>query len=139
MTNAIGATIGKRYSGLRDVIAVAILLLAIAPPGTNAATETNDSGSNGIVEGAVVSAETGRAVPAAFDRAGGELLYYHLQKNQHRGGARAMIADLEFTEARGPSVGIGLGLGRIALDFSRIFFDTSNFDEPVYITLRADI
>lgn len=45
----------------------------------------------------------------------------------------------EFTEARGPSVGIGLGLGRIALDFSRIFFDTSNFDEPVYITLRADI
>lgn len=36
---------------------------------------------------------TGRAVPAVFDRAKGDLLYYHLQKNQHRGGSRAMTAD----------------------------------------------
>ena len=36
---------------------------------------------------------TGRAVPAAFNRSSGELLYYHLQKNQHRGGTRAMAAD----------------------------------------------
>lgn len=42
-------------------------------------------------------------------------------------------------EARGPSVGLGLRLGRVALDFSRIFFVSSNFDEPVYISLRAGL
>ncbi len=36
---------------------------------------------------------TGRAVPAAFDRGNGELTYYHLQKNQQRGGTWAMLAD----------------------------------------------
>ena len=36
---------------------------------------------------------TGRAVPAAFERSEGELSYYHLQKNQHRGGSRAMLAE----------------------------------------------
>jgi len=36
---------------------------------------------------------TGRAVPAVFDRTTGKLSYYHLQKNQHRGGSRAMAAD----------------------------------------------
>ena len=50
-----------------------------------------------------------------------------------------VFQDDDATEARGPAVGVGIGLGRLALDFSRIFFDTSNFDEPVYITLRADI
>jgi len=41
--------------------------------------------------------------------------------------------------ARGPSVGIGVRFGRLAVDFSRIFFDNANFDEPVYIGIRADI
>lgn len=36
---------------------------------------------------------TGRAVPAAFDRKGGELLYYHLQQNNKRGGTWAMLVD----------------------------------------------
>ena len=36
---------------------------------------------------------TGRAVPAFFDRGTGELRHYHLQKNQQRGGTRAMVAD----------------------------------------------
>lgn len=36
---------------------------------------------------------TGRAVPAVFQRNNGKLLYYHLQKNQRRGGSRAMLAD----------------------------------------------
>ena len=35
---------------------------------------------------------TGRAVPAAFDRADGKFLYYHLQKNGHYGGAELMAA-----------------------------------------------
>jgi hypothetical protein len=51
---------------------------------------------------------------------------------------KLFLAD-DASDARGPAVGVGLGLGRISLDFSRIFFDTSNFDEPVYITLRADL
>ena len=42
------------------------------------------------------------------------------------------------TGARGPSVGIGLQLGRVSVDFSRIFYDSANFDEPVYIGIRAD-
>lgn len=42
------------------------------------------------------------------------------------------------TGARGPSVGIGVRLGRVSVDFSRIFFDNANFDEPVYIGIRAD-
>ena len=36
---------------------------------------------------------TGRSVPAAFDRESGALLYYHLQKNQQRGGSRAMLSN----------------------------------------------
>lgn len=36
---------------------------------------------------------TGRAVPAAFARADGELAYYHLQQNHTIGGARAILAD----------------------------------------------
>ena len=39
---------------------------------------------------------TGRAVPAAFNRMDGKLLYYHLQKNQQRGGSRAMLGDQFF-------------------------------------------
>ena len=36
---------------------------------------------------------TGRAVPAAFGRADGQLAYYHLQKNGQTGGSWAMLAD----------------------------------------------
>ncbi|MCH9790303.1 MAG: PQQ-binding-like beta-propeller repeat protein, partial [Planctomycetes bacterium] len=36
---------------------------------------------------------TGRAVPAAFDRATGKFQYYHLQKNQQRGGSDVTLAD----------------------------------------------
>ncbi len=39
---------------------------------------------------------TGRAVPAVFRRSDGELLYYHLQKNQSVGGTRAMLLDQFF-------------------------------------------
>ena len=35
---------------------------------------------------------TGRAVPAAFNRATGKFDYYHLQKNGQRGGTSAMLA-----------------------------------------------
>lgn len=35
---------------------------------------------------------TGRAVPAAFQRASGEFEYYRLQENTHRGETRAMLA-----------------------------------------------
>jgi len=36
---------------------------------------------------------TGRAVPAAFERATGKFQYYHLQKNQQRGGADVVLSD----------------------------------------------
>lgn len=36
---------------------------------------------------------TGRAVPAAFHRADGQLAYYHLQKNGQTGGSWAMLSD----------------------------------------------
>ncbi len=41
------------------------------------------------------------------------------------------------SEGRGPSVGLGMRFGRFAFDFARVFFDSSNFDEPVHISLRA--
>lgn len=39
---------------------------------------------------------TGRAVPAVFDRGDGRLRYYHLQKNQHRGGTRVLVSESSF-------------------------------------------
>ncbi|WP_339733309.1 PQQ-binding-like beta-propeller repeat protein [uncultured Gimesia sp.] len=42
---------------------------------------------------------TGRAVPAAFERATGKFQYYHLQKNQQRGGSDVMLADRFFCNA----------------------------------------
>ena len=36
---------------------------------------------------------TGRSVPAVFNRSNGEFLYYHLQRNQQRGGSRAVLCD----------------------------------------------
>jgi len=42
---------------------------------------------------------TGRAVPAVFDRADGRLRYYHLQKNQQRGGTRALVSEGGFLNA----------------------------------------
>ncbi|NIM48184.1 MAG: PorV/PorQ family protein [Gemmatimonadales bacterium] len=41
------------------------------------------------------------------------------------------------SESRGLSVGLGLRFGQFALDFARIIFDSSNFDEPVHISLRV--
>jgi len=42
---------------------------------------------------------TGRAVPAVFERADGKLRYYHLQKNQQRGGTRVVLTDSFFLNA----------------------------------------
>lgn len=46
-----------------------------------------------VATGAQLLVPTGRAVPAFFDRGTGKLRHYHLQKNQQRGGTRAMAAD----------------------------------------------
>lgn len=40
------------------------------------------------------------------------------------------------SESSGPAVGLGVRLGRLTLDFARIFFDAANFDEPVHLSLR---
>jgi len=41
------------------------------------------------------------------------------------------------SQSRGPSVGVGLRFGRFALDVARVFFVSSNFDEPLHVSLRA--
>ncbi len=41
------------------------------------------------------------------------------------------------SESAGPSIGVGFQLGRFTVDFARIFYSSSNFDEPVHISLRA--
>ena len=41
------------------------------------------------------------------------------------------------SETSGPSIGIGVRVGRVGVDFARIFYDSSSFDEPVYISLRV--
>jgi len=38
-------------------------------------------------------------------------------------------------ESRGPSVGIGLRFGKFAFDFARVFYDSSTFDEPVFLSM----
>ncbi len=40
-------------------------------------------------------------------------------------------------ESSGPSIGLGLRFGRLALDFARIFFESSSLENPVYLSLRA--
>ena len=40
-------------------------------------------------------------------------------------------------ESGGPSLGLGLRFGRLALDFARIFFEESSLENPVYLTIRA--
>lgn len=42
---------------------------------------------------------TGRAVPAAFERANGKFQYFHMQKNQQRGGSEVILADRFFCNA----------------------------------------
>jgi hypothetical protein len=41
------------------------------------------------------------------------------------------------SESRGASVGAGLRLGRVLLDFARLFYASGAFDEPVHLSLRV--
>jgi hypothetical protein len=50
---------------------------------------------------------------------------------------RAGYAFLD-SQSRGPSVGVGLRFGRIAVDVARVFFVSSSFDEPLHISVRAN-
>jgi hypothetical protein len=70
----------------------------------------------------------GRADPDA--RVGLELAYGQLVR------IRSGYAFLN-AESAGPSLGIGLRFGRVALDFARIFFEESSLENPVYLTIRA--
>lgn len=42
-------------------------------------------------------------------------------------------------EAAGPAIGVGFRIGSVILDLGRAFFLSSNFDEPVYVSLRAGL
>ena len=66
----------------------------MAQPHGGAEAESGVSAQGYLVaNGDQLLVPTGRAVPAFFDRGTGELRHYHLQKNQQRGGTRAMVAD----------------------------------------------
>lgn len=43
------------------------------------------------------------------------------------------------SESRGPSLGAGLQVGRVVVDFARVFFTSGTLDEPVYLTLRVTL
>jgi outer membrane protein assembly factor BamB len=60
--------------------------------GANAASGVSAQGYL-VVAGDKLLVPTGRAVPAVFDRKTGELLYFHLQKNGHVGGADIVAGD----------------------------------------------
>jgi hypothetical protein len=49
---------------------------------------------------------------------------------------RAGYAFLD-SQSRGPSVGVGLRFGKIAVDVARVFYVSSSFDEPLHISVRA--
>jgi outer membrane protein assembly factor BamB len=52
-----------------------------------------------VVAGDKLLVPTGRAVPAAFDRATGKFLYFHLQANGHRGGSTILATGDRFVNA----------------------------------------
>jgi len=62
-----------------------------------------------VVAGDVLLVPTGRAVPAAFNRADGKLLYFHLQANRALGGSDCMALDGHFF-IRGAVFGVTTGL-----------------------------
>lgn len=41
------------------------------------------------------------------------------------------------SESAGPSIGLGVRFGRLALDFARLFYESSSLENPVYLSLRA--
>jgi len=43
------------------------------------------------------------------------------------------------SESEGPSVGVGLRVGRVRVDLARVFFVSSNFDEPLHISVALGI
>lgn len=49
---------------------------------------------------------------------------------------RAGYAFLQ-SENRGASVGLGVRLDRVVVDFARVFYDGGSFDEPVHLSLRV--
>ncbi|MCB1063457.1 MAG: PQQ-binding-like beta-propeller repeat protein [Verrucomicrobiae bacterium] len=66
----------------------------MAQPHGGAEAESGVSAQGYLVaSGGQLIVPTGRAVPAFFDRETGALQFYHLQKNQQRGGTRALVAD----------------------------------------------
>ncbi len=41
------------------------------------------------------------------------------------------------SQSRGPSVGVGIRIGKIAIDVARVFFVSASFDEPLHVSVRA--
>ena len=67
-----------------------------------------------LASGGSLIVPTGRAVPAVFERADGKLRYYHLQKNQQRGGTRVLVTESNFLNA---GTHFDLGTGEVSGTF----------------------
>jgi len=69
----------------------------VAAQGYLVAAETSQPGKSGqLEERSWLLVPTGRAVPAAFDRATGNFQYFNLQKYGHKGGASVVASDRYF-------------------------------------------
>ena len=82
-------------------------------PGANAASGVSAQGYL-VTSGDRLLVPTGRAVPAVFDRQAGELLYFHLQKNGHAGGADIVAADNSFLNG-GTAFDLATGIRHTAI------------------------
>jgi len=68
--------------------------------GANARSGVSAHG-NLVVAGDKLLVPTGRGVPAAFDRADGKFLYFHLQRYGHQGGSAIVAAGSHFFNSNG--------------------------------------
>jgi outer membrane protein assembly factor BamB len=84
-----------------------------------------------VVTGDKLLVPTGRAVPAAFDRATGKFLYFHLQANTHRGGSATIAAGPQFVnagytyETATGEMSESVGDGAVAASPDRLFRSTA--------------
>jgi len=65
----------------------------VAAQGYLAAADALNAGPAGSQSLPRLLVTTGRAVPAVFDRASGEFLYFNLQKYGHKGGANVVVSN----------------------------------------------
>ncbi len=97
-------------------------------PGANARSGVSAQGHL-VVAGDRVLVPTGRAVPAVFDRATGEFLYFHLQRYRSLGGSQVVAAAPHFLHcnavfdlASGKRICVGIPTDAVAVTPDRVVY-----------------